>query len=432
MVAIANGPLFVAALVAILACEASPAGRPCQDAAGRAVALCPAVWGPLPGRRTGRRSRAARRSTTHRPPGRRLPTRCRSIGARSGLGDHAPLGPELRGVPLHPTSGSTGLPKIALRPGLAAMEEARHYAETMSIDADDAILAIPPMSHAYGYGMCVMVPLLTGASIVSMRRFSAKAVQRAHGRASADHRADGAGHARRHVVRRRRRHATAAVGVGGRRHAAAALGRTIPSPDRAVATPLYGTTETGGISVATSRPADATSTAGSARRWPVSKSPSVRDGDAEPGRRTWAGCMVRSSSQMNAYLDERGELSQAADDGWFDTGDLAQIDRRRHDSPARPRQRGDQRLGAESRPLRSRRDDRQLAGVLEVKVYAGQHRSGSQMVKAAVAAESGLSVADIRAHCERQLVYYKRPQVVTLVDALPRNPAGKIIRDQLP
>ena len=84
----------------------------------------------------------------------------------------APLGPELRGVPLHPTSGSTGLPKIALRPGYAAMEEARHYAETMTIDADDVVLAIPPMSHAYGYGMCVMVPLLTGASIVSMRRFS--------------------------------------------------------------------------------------------------------------------------------------------------------------------------------------------------------------------------------------------------------------------
>ena len=66
-----------------------------------------------------------------------------------------------------------------------------------------------------------------------------------------------------------------------------------------------------------------------------------------------------------------------------------------------------------------------LPGVLEVKVYAGQHRSGSQMVKAAVAVESGLSVADIRAHCERQLVYYKRPQVVNLVDALPRNPAGQ-------
>ena len=74
----------------------------------------------------------------------------------------------------------------------------------------------------------------------------------------------------------------------------------------------------------------------------------------------------------------------------------------------------------------------QLPGVREVKVYAGEHRSGTQIVKAAVAVDEGLTAFEIRAHCERQLVYYKRPQVVTIVDALPRTPTGKIIRDQLP
>ena len=54
------------------------------------------------------------------------------------------------------------------------------------------------------------------------------------------------------------------------------------------------------------------------------------------------------------------------------------------------------------------------------------------MVKAAVAARRGVSESDVQLHCEKQLVYYKRPQVVNLVDALPRNPAGKILRDQLP
>ena len=41
------------------------------------------------------------------------------------------------------------------------------------------ILAVAPMSHAYAYGMCVMVPLVTGASLVTMRRFSPKLVHRA-------------------------------------------------------------------------------------------------------------------------------------------------------------------------------------------------------------------------------------------------------------
>ena len=135
---------------------------------------------------------------------------------------------------------------------------------------------------------------------------------------------------------------------------------------------------------------------------------------------------------MNAYLDERGELSQAVDDGWFDTGDLAQI---ADDGTIHLRGRGSEVInvsGLKVVPCEVEEAIATLPGVLEVKVYAGQHRSGSQLVKAAVAVEHGVSAADIRAHCEQQLVYYKRPQVVTLVDALPRNPAGKIIRDQLP
>jgi acyl-CoA synthetase (AMP-forming)/AMP-acid ligase II len=158
----------------------------------------------------------------------------------------------------------------------------------------------------------------------------------------------------------------------------------------------------------------------------------VRPAD-EPGQASDLGrLLVRSSSQMNAYLDERGELSRALPDGWFDTGDLAQIT---DDGTIHLRGRGSDVInvsGLKVVPCEVEEAIAALPGVLEVKVYAGHHRSGSQMVKAAVAAERGVSVSDIRAHCEQQLVYYKRPQVVNLVDALPRNPAGKIIRDQLP
>ncbi len=165
--------------------------------------------------------------------------------------DQACTGPTLRGVPLHPTSGSTGLPKIALRPGFAALEEARHYAATMAIDEHDSIVAIPPMSHAYGYGMCVMVPLLTGASVISMRRFSVKMVARA----VAEHPASilptvpamldvlsfGAG-----MDLRSLRWVLAAGAMLPRRAAEQFRAKT-----GATACPLYGTTETGGISVAT-------------------------------------------------------------------------------------------------------------------------------------------------------------------------------------
>ena len=74
----------------------------------------------------------------------------------------------------------------------------------------------------------------------------------------------------------------------------------------------------------------------------------------------------------------------------------------------------------------------QLPGVVEVKVYAGEHSWGTQIVKAAVAVQGDITEADLRAHCEQHLVYYKRPQMITLVPALPRGPTGKIDRSQLP
>ena len=49
-----------------------------------------------------------------------------------------------------------------------------HQAEHASQWA--TIMAIAPMCHAYAYGMCVMVPLLSGASVVSMRSFQASKV----------------------------------------------------------------------------------------------------------------------------------------------------------------------------------------------------------------------------------------------------------------
>jgi acyl-coenzyme A synthetase/AMP-(fatty) acid ligase len=428
VVAIANGPLFIATLLAILACEASPLVVHSKTPPAELLRYA---------RRFGARFLAG---DPEDEPGRaEIETTTARVAFADALpldwstlcvGDPTPVGPELRGVPLHPTSGSTGLPKIALRPGFAALEEARHYAETMTINADDVVLAIPPMSHAYGYGMCVMVPLLTGASIVSMRRFSPKAVQRAllaHRLtilpmvpAMLDVMSFSGG-----VDMRRLRWVLAAGAVLPRRSAEQFRRQT-----GAVASPLYGTTETGGISVATS--ADGQDVDGRVGPPMAGIEVAVRP-EAEPGHASDLGrLLVRSSSQMNAYLDERGELSRALPDGWFDTGDLAQIT---DDGTIHLRGRGSDVInvsGLKVVPCEVEEAIAALPGVLEVKVYAGQHRSGSQTVKAAVAAERGVSVSDIRAHCEQQLVYYKRPQVVNLVDALPRNPAGKIIRDQLP
>ena len=84
--------------------------------------------------------------------------------------------PPVAGMPLHPTSGTTGIPKLAARHGVAAIAEAAHYQEAMGIGPGDTILCVVPMSHAYGFGTSAMMPLVSGASVVSSRRFQPHAV----------------------------------------------------------------------------------------------------------------------------------------------------------------------------------------------------------------------------------------------------------------
>ena len=85
----------------------------------------------------------------------------------------------LPGVPLHPTSGTTGQYKVAVRPVECALAEAAHYVATIGVDASDTLLALAPMSHAYAHGWCVVTPMATGANLVSMRKASARLVYQA-------------------------------------------------------------------------------------------------------------------------------------------------------------------------------------------------------------------------------------------------------------
>lgn len=426
IVAVPNGPLFIAALAAVLAGEGAPLllhyktpvgelRRYAQRFGVRFLIYEPAECADC--------EELIAASVDHDFAG-LAAVRFAALDVPDAMLD----GPLLRGVPLHPTSGSTGLPKIALRPGFAALEEARHYAATLAIDEDDTILAIPPMSHAYGYGMCVMVPLLTGASLVTTRKFSAKLIYSALEQrpvtvvptvpAMLDVLSFGRG-----ADLRRARWVLTAGAMLPRRAAEQFREKT-----GVTACPLYGTTETGGISVATA--ADGRDVDG--RVGPAMAGVSVRVSapTAENGGDALGRLCVRSSSMMAGYLDDRGEILSVPD-GWFETGDLARIE----DGVICLRGRDSEVInvsGLKVVPCEVEEAITTLAGVVEVKVYAGEHRSGTQIVKAAVAVENGLTAADIRAHCEQLLVYYKRPQVVTLVDALPRTPTGKIHREQLP
>ncbi len=428
-VALPNGPMFVAMLTASLLCEASPLvvhaktptaelHRYAQRFGVRFLACLELEDRVLDDAVT----KASSISTDDFAP---------LQWAEMAISDDCIRGPVLKSVPLHPTSGSTGLPKIAMRPGFAAMEEARHYAETMAIDADDYIFTIPPMSHAYGFGMCVTLPLLTGANVICTSRFSIKRLRSAmesypisvlpNVPANIDLLLFGS------------------PPDFGRLRWMLAAGSMLPGKSAigflektgVAVCPLYGTTETGGISVATA--ADGRDIDG--RVGPPMNGVEVRigrqgvDESLEPDI---GKLHVRSSSMMTGYLDDEGNILDPLDDGWFETGDLARMS---EDGVIHLRGRTSEVinvLGLKVVPCEVEESIAEMQGVREVKVYAGRRGTRTEIVKAAVAVEDGISQADINEHCEQNLVYYKRPQAVILVDALPRSPAGKILRDELP
>lgn len=195
--------------------------------------------------------------------------------------------------------------------------------------------------------------------------------------------------------------------------------------------PLYGTTETGGITVA---PAIERQIAGSCVGPPmngveaqVRPHPAHADAQAGVGR-----LFIRSSSMMAGYLGAGGIDSVPLTDGWFETGDLARLDESGFIHLLGREAEVINVEGLKVIPSEVEEVIAAIPGVVEVKVYAGSRKSGGQFIKAAVVLEDNLDIQAIRAHCERHLVYYKRPERILPLATLPRSPAGKILRDQLP
>lgn len=145
---------------------------------------------------------------------------------------------------------------------------------------------------------------------------------------------------------------------------------------------------------------------------------------------------------IQGYLNQPGRLEEAfiEIDGrqWFNTGDLALVDEegyffimgRKKDMII---------VGGEN--VFASEVEAALMGLDAVKETAvkgipatGVRESLGEMIVAYIVAEPGAELAEIevRRHCHRVLPSYKIPHVIRFLDSLPRNPAGKVVKDELP
>ena len=359
----------------------------------------------------------------------------------------APPGPTDVAILLY-TSGTTGKPKGAMLTHANLAHQAALIGAAWGIGPHDTLLHALPMHHMHGIAIALLPALAAGAKTRMLPRFDALRVGRGladatvwlavptmiqrllEAHAAADDRtraaiADGA---------RALRLATSGS-------AALPVGLAARFADLAGAIPLerFGMTEVG---VAMSNPLDPT-----ARR-PGSVGPVLPSFESrlvdDAGRDVSTGpgeLLLRGPSVFSGYF-RRPEATAAAfveggpAGGWFRTGDLAD---RAPDGFLRMLGRTSVDIlksgGEKVSALEVEEALRDHEAIAEVAVVGVPDATWGDRVVAVVVAARGREAAcatdAIRAWAKGRLAAYKVPREVVVVDALPRNAMGKVVKPEI-
>lgn len=141
----------------------------------------------------------------------------------------------------------------------------------------------------------------------------------------------------------------------------------------------------------------------------------------------------RSPQLMTGYWRNPEATAAAFAGGWFHSGDLATVDADGYITIV-DRKKDMIKTGGEN--VSSREVEEALYGhpaVSEVAVVGLPHPQWIEAVTAFVVRKEGwpADTDDIMAHCQRQLSRFKIPKQIILVERLPRNAAGKILKRDL-
>lgn len=196
----------------------------------------------------------------------------------------------------------------------------------------------------------------------------------------------------------------------------------------------FGLTETNGVGAAASGALFAYKPRSSGVTSPIVEV-RIADIDGQPLAPCQSGeIWLRGVTVMQGYWRNPDATAAAMQDGWFRTGDVGYLDEegflfvvdRIKDVINRC---GEKIAAAEVESCLLQQPD-----VLEAAVFAVPDEEMGEAVAAVVSVRegSGLDAEALRAHVGAHLAAYKVPAIVQVrADALPRNPAGKLLKSQL-
>ncbi len=333
------------------------------------------------------------------------------------------------------TSGSTGAPKGAVLSQRAVSVGVQSWIDpVMALTPEDVVLGVLPLSHSYGLNGGLLAPLVVGATVALVERFSPETVVASVGDLGVS--------VFPGVATMFRRLLDGDVPLDGLRRLRIALSGAAPCPwelarDWRAATGVrvlrgYGMTELfRPLSYVAGDPEDRPDAIG--RPVPGVDVKIVAD-DGTPLPAGECGEMfIRSPAAMDEYLGAPEETRAVINDGWFRTGDLAtvtpggfvRIDGRKRERILRG--------GDSIFPLEIETVLMAHPSVIEAAVIGVSHPDLGEEVTAFVALRRGVDVAPdaLITWCRERLAAFKCPRRITILDTLPKAPTGKVLKAAL-
>jgi long-chain acyl-CoA synthetase len=331
------------------------------------------------------------------------------------------------------TSGSTGRPKGAVFSHDSLTFANRSWAEpVMGLAPDDVVLVAVPLAHSLGLNGGLLAPLLTGATVVILERFTPEAVFAA--------------------IKKHRVTVLPGVATIFRRllNSAAFAESDFSTLRRAVAGAApcpwelavewrektgtrivrgYGMTELfRPLSFRAADPKEVPSAVGK----PVPDVEIRLDTDGA-GRDGIGELWIKSPAMMQGYLDAPDETREMIAGGWFKTGDLATVSPEGYVEIVGRKRERILRGGYSVFPQEIEAVLVSHPAVAEAAVIAVPDADLGEEVAAFVSLKrmQKCTADELLGYCKEHLARYKYPRRIHILSELPKGPTGKILKSAL-
>ncbi len=334
------------------------------------------------------------------------------------------------------TSGTTGLPKGAMLTHGNILWNNINSALAFGGSRDDVLLTVAPLFHIGGLNVLTLQNFSTGSKLVLMRAFDPEAVLDAISEKQVTH-MFGAPAMFQFMMQHPKFESTNFDSVVSFVCGAAPPPESLLTTysDRGVAfCQGYGLTETSPFGTFLT-PEWAIPKLGSAGQAAMHTYVRIVDEDNKPVAANERGeICIKGPNVMKGYWNRPEATASAIDDeGWFHSGDVGYLDEdgflyicdRLKDMVISG---GENVYPAEVESVLFKHES-----IAEVAVIGLSDEKWGEAVTAVAALHEGktLTLDELRAFAETQLAKYKLPLRLHLVDALPRNPAGKVLKFKL-